>query len=239
MLPSLRASLPGLRAAVSSSSTVSRRFISSSNGLFNPSIPRYQTTMKCLYMPFMWTGQTDKPMYSDRYVEWEIMPRDIYGTPAHIPPDLRALIPYTYYVPPSYYPFLKRIGDETPELKPWMDKLIKGQLTHEDYEELFYKNAKPIKVHRSRIPQPYRTEEEMKSSGEVQWESNWSTFRQRVAGEYIATQIVRDYLVAFLLGLWGVQTYATWFAVYNDDMRLFYLEAPEHKINWVVPRGDV
>lgn len=26
---------------------------------------------------------------------------------------------------------------------------------------------------------------------------------------------------------------------YRIDMKLFYLEAPEHKINWVKPRGDL
>ena len=34
-------------------------------------------------------------------------------------------------------------------------------MTFDDYEEMFYKNAKPLKVYRSRIPLPYRTDEEI------------------------------------------------------------------------------
>ncbi len=32
---------------------------------------------------------------------------------------------------------------------------------------MFYKNAKPLKVYRSRIPLPYRTEDEVARSAEV------------------------------------------------------------------------
>ena len=35
-------------------------------------------------------------------------------------------------VPPQYYPFLKKLGDDTPELKPFMDKLINGEMTFDD-----------------------------------------------------------------------------------------------------------
>lgn len=189
--------------------------------------------------PYLWVITHDKPFYPDRYLEWEIMPRDEFGVPAQIPPDISTLIAHTYYVPPQYYPFIKKIGDDTPELKPWMDKLIKGQLTFADYEEMFYKNAKPLKVYRNRIPLPYRTDEEIKKSAEVLWEGKWLSFRQRVQGEYLTRCTFRDFFVAVLLGLWSTQIWMSQMAVYNDDMRLFYLEAPEHKLNWVVPRGDL
>merc|ERR1719387_3085649 len=48
-------------------------------------------------------------------VEYELMPRDEYGVPAVIPPE--------------FYPWLKKLGDDTPELKPYMDKLINGEMT--------------------------------------------------------------------------------------------------------------
>lgn len=65
------------------------------------------------------------------------MPRDEFGVPAHIPPEISTTIRHTcpaglwhlktaplrptcflrYYIPPQYYPFLKKLGDDTPELK--------------------------------------------------------------------------------------------------------------------------
>ena len=63
------------------------------------------------------------------------MPRDEFGVPAHIPPEISTTIRHTYYIPPQYYPFLKKLGDDTPELKPWMDKLMNGEMTFDDYEE--------------------------------------------------------------------------------------------------------
>lgn len=181
----------------------------------------------------------DRPFYPDRIIEWEIMPRDEYGVPAHIPPDLSTVIQHTYYLPPEYYPFIKKLGDDSPEIKPFMDKLIKGQLTFADYEEMFYKQAKPLKIHRSRIPMPYRTEEEEKKSAEVLWEGKWHSFRQRVMAEYLTRYVFRDYMVAVMLGMFFTQLWMTQMAVYNEDMKVFYLFAPEHKINWVVPRGDL
>lgn len=189
--------------------------------------------------PYLFTITHDKPFYGERYLEWEILPRDEFGVPHHIPPDISTVIQHTYFVPPAYYPFIKKIGDDTPELKPWMDKLIKGQLTFADYEEMFYKNAKPLKVYRNRIPLPYRTDEEIKNSAEVMWESKWCSFRQRVQGEYFCRSVFRDFFTAILLGICSTQIWMSHMSVYNDDMRLFYLEAPEHKINWVVPRGDL
>lgn len=188
----------------------------------------------------MWTVTTDRPFHPDRdYFDYETMPRDEYGVPAHIPPDLSTVIKHTYCVPPQYFPFLKKLGDETPEIKPMMDKLIAGQLTFEDYEELFYKNSKPLKIYRNRIPMPFRTEAEVKKEAEVAWESAWISFRQRVAAEYTVRYVGRDLLLGMMLGLWFTQLWMTQMVYTREDMKLFYLEAPEHKINWVVARGDL
>lgn len=51
--------------------------------------------------------------------------------------------------------------------------------------------------------------------------------------------VVRDWLVCMCMGatvsyLWVEQQRA-----HRLSMKLFYLEAPEHKINWVKPRGDL
>ena len=32
---------------------------------------------------------------------WKVMPRDEFGVPAHIPPELSTTIRHTYYVPPQ------------------------------------------------------------------------------------------------------------------------------------------
>ena len=78
-------------------------------------------------MPLMFNVTTDRPFHPDRdYYDYETMPRDDFGVPAHIPPDLSTVINHTYCVPPQYYPFLKKLGDDTPEIKPFMDKLING-----------------------------------------------------------------------------------------------------------------
>lgn len=53
-------------------------------------------------------------------------------------------------------------------------------------QEMFYTFAKPLKVHRSRIPMPFRTAEEIKKSDEVAWEGAWLSFRQRVLGDYFS-----------------------------------------------------
>ena len=47
------------------------------------------------------------------------------------------------------------LGDDTPELKPYTDKLMNGEMTFDDYEEMFYAFAKPLKIHRPLIPIPY------------------------------------------------------------------------------------
>lgn len=190
-------------------------------------------------VPNFFMIQADKPFYPERIYEFEIMPRDDFGVPAHIPPDLSTIIQHTYYLPPQYYPFLKKLGDESPEIKPWMDKLINGQLTFGEYEEMFYRSSKPLKVFRNRIPMPYRTEAECAANAETEWESKWHSFRQRVFSEYCTRYVFRDYWTAVLIGLFATQIWMSTMYVYTVDMKLFYLEAPEHKINWVVPRGDL
>lgn len=217
------------------------------------------------------------------------MPRDEYGVPAHIPPDLSTSIQHSYYVPPEYFPFLKKLGDDDPSVKPFTDKCIKGgsfvengifnlgaccpkfgccllfvccvvvwlqdravqfweidvacpqkflrcwigichvrftmmlnrnfyrrvkrysvkhvlselspgELTFAEYEEMFYKSAKPLKIYRNRIPMPYRTEEEVAKSPEVDWEGNWLSFQQRVRSEYLTRYAFRDFMLAVMLG---------------------------------------
>ena len=102
----------------------------------------------------MYTTVYDKPNWeTDLELEWDVMPRDEFGVPAHIPPEISTTIRHTllrsacdllkaclpswpllfcrflgdllqfaseflrYYIPPQYYPFLKKLGDDTPELK--------------------------------------------------------------------------------------------------------------------------
>ncbi|CAD7957226.1 unnamed protein product [Amoebophrya sp. A120] len=190
-------------------------------------------------MPSTFKVTADRPWYPRRILEWEVMPRDEFGVPAHIPPDVSTTIAHTYHVPPEYFPFLKKLGEETPSMKPWMEKLIKGKMTFPDYEEMFYSHAKPLRVHRSKLALPYRTEEEVAKSKEIDWESKWMSFRQRVRGEYYTRYYFREWFLGMLIALWIVQMVGTQVAFYCEDMRLFYLEAPEHKINWVVPRGDL
>jgi len=182
----------------------------------------------------------DKPGWdTDQELEYEVMPRDAFGVPAHIPPEVSTTIRHTYYVPPQYYPFLKKLGDDTPELKPYMDKLINGEMTFEDYEEMFYAFAKPLKITRSCIAMPYRTEAEIKKEAEVAWEGAWLSFRQRVMGDYQTQHYMRDFLVGMAIGLYMAWIFVQGHRQYRIDMKLFYLEAPEHRINWVVPRGDL
>merc|ERR1712183_1033751 len=112
-----------------------------------------------------------------------------------IPPELSTQIRHTYYIPPQYYPFLKKLGDDTPELKPYTDKLMNGEMTYDDYEEMFYAFAKPLRIHRPRIPMPYRSAAEVAKSPEVDWESAWLSFRQRVYGDYTSRHYFRDLFV--------------------------------------------
>mmetsp|Transcript_18173 Transcript_18173/g.29554 ORF Transcript_18173/g.29554 Transcript_18173/m.29554 type:complete len:241 (+) Transcript_18173:67-789(+) len=190
--------------------------------------------------PVMFHISYDKPGWDpEMELEYDVMPRDEYGVPAHIPPEVSTTIRHTYYVPPQYYPFLKKLGDDTPELKPYMDKLMNGEMTFADYEEMFYQFAKPLKIYRDRFPMPYRTEEEIAKTPEVDWESAWLSFRQRVHGDYMVRHYMRDYLAGMGLGLFLAWLYIQGHRQYRIDMKLFYLEAPEHKINWVVPRGDL
>lgn len=182
----------------------------------------------------------DKPGWDPELeLEYDVMPRDEFGVPAHIPPELSTTIRHTYYIPPQYYPFLKKLGDDTPELRPYMDKLMNGEMTFDDYEEMFYKFAKPLKIHRPVLPMPYRTAEEIPRTPEVEWEGAWLSFRQRVMGDYMSRLYLRDFIGGMGLGLFFAFIYIQGHRQYRVDMKLFYLEAPEHKINWVKPRGDL
>merc|ERR1711990_656836 len=164
------------------------------------SLARHNTCMNPGW-PVMWHITYDKPDWDpEMELEYDVMPRDEFGVPAHIPPELSTTIRHTYYVPPQYYPFLKKLGDDTPELKGYMDKLINGELTFDDYEEMFFQFAKPLKVHRPLIPMPYRTEEEIAKSDEVAWEGAWLSFRQRVLGDYTSRQYLRDMIFSMFLG---------------------------------------
>eukprot|EP00435_Cladocopium_sp_Y103_P036291 s603_g9.t1 len=169
-------------------------------------------------VPVMFTTIYDKPGYDDYLeLEWDEMPRDEFGVPAHIPPELSTTIRHTYYIPPQYFPFLKKLGDDTPELKPWMDKLMNGEMTFDDYEEMFYQFAKPLKIHRPLIPMPYRNLTanhastpsmwEMKKSPEMLWEGAWLSFRQRVLGDYTSRHYFRDFI-----GGMGVGVFLAWAA---------------------------
>merc|ERR1719491_1791642 len=150
--------------------------------MIHQSVPRHHQAVNPGW-PVMYAITYDKPGWDpEMELEYDVMPRDEFGVPAHIPPELSTTIRHTYYVPPQYYPFLKKLGDDTPELKPWMDKLMNGELSFADYEEMFYAFAKPLKIYRDRFPMPYRSEEEIAKNEEVNWESAWLSFRQRVHG---------------------------------------------------------
>ncbi|CAK0894615.1 unnamed protein product, partial [Prorocentrum cordatum] len=87
--------------------------------------------------PVMYAIIYDKPGWDPELeLEYDVMPRDEFGVPAHIPQELSTTIRHTYYIPPQYYPFLQKLGHDTPELKPYMDKLMNGEMTFDDYEEL-------------------------------------------------------------------------------------------------------
>jgi len=188
----------------------------------------------------MYNISFDKPGWDpEMELEYDVMPRDEFGVPAYIPPELSTQIRHTYYVPPQYYPFLKKLGDDTPELKPFTDKLMNGELTFSDYEEMFYTFAKPLKIRRPLMAMPYRTAEEVARTPEVEWEGAWLSFRQRVLGDYTSRHYFRDFIAAMSMGVFLAWVYIQGHKQYRIDMKLFYLEAPEHKINWIVPRGDL
>lgn len=96
-------------------------------------------------------------------------------------------------MPPQYFPFLKKLGDDTPQLMAFMEKLIKGEFTRQDYEEMFYRFAKPLKVYRRQMITPYRTVEEMTRNAEVAWEGAWLSYRQRVYGGKILLFMIYFY----------------------------------------------
>merc|ERR1712032_1169522 len=110
---------------------------------------------------------------------------------------------------------------------PYMDKLMNGEMTWDDYEEMFYAFAKPLKISRSKIPMPYRTEEEMTKSAEIDWEGAWLSFRQRVMNDYTARHYFRDFIAGMSIGLYCAWLFIEQHRQYRIDMKLFYLEAPE------------
>merc|ERR1712094_121710 len=67
----------------------------------------------------------------------------------------------------------------------------------------------------------------------------WMSFRQRVLGDYNGRHASRDFFFAMsggaLLGIIYLQRVRE----YRKDMKLFYVAAPELKLNWVKPRGDL
>jgi len=191
-------------------------------------------------MPVLYHLEYDTKAYNpDLAYDFDEMPRDEYGVPAHIPPELSTAIKHTYFVPPQYYPWLKKLGDDTPELKPYTDKLINGDLTFNDYEEMFYRFSKPLKIYRDLIPLPYRTEEEIAREAEVAWEGKWLSYRQRVFSDYFMRYIFRDMIAGCAVGIYFGYLFLVQVKYYRMDMKQFYVHAPEHKINWIVPRGDL
>lgn len=190
--------------------------------------------------PMMFIVTYDKPSWQPFWEEeCEVLPRDEFGVPATIPPEVSTKIKHTYFVPPQFYTFLKKLGDDTEELKPYMMKLIKGEFTYDDYQEMFYKFAKPLKIYRQQIPVPYRTAEEVAREEEMKWQSAWFSYRQKVLAEYNAVIYLREFLLYMTVGIYFAYLWFDMLKQYRLDMKLFYLEAPEHKINWVKPRGDL
>ncbi|CRG95293.1 conserved Plasmodium protein, unknown function [Plasmodium gallinaceum] len=190
--------------------------------------------------PMMFIVTYDKPSWQPFWEnDCEVIPRDEFGVPASLPPEVSTKIKHTYYVPPQFYTFLKKLGDDSAELKPYMTKLIKGEFTYDDYQEMFYKFAKPLKIYRKKIPIPYRTAEEMAREEEMKWQSSWYTYRQKVLAEYNVTMCLREFILYMTVGLYFAYLWLDALRQYRLDMKLFYLEAPEHKINWVKPRGDL
>jgi len=216
--------------------TTGRNIFRAQNRALHVSAPAHIKSGMPVIVNVQWD---DKDYNPDMAIEYEMIPRDEFGVPAHIPPEVSTQIKHTYFVPPQYYPWLKKLGDDTPELKPYMDKLIAGDLTFHDYEEMFYAFSKPLKIQRDRIPVPYRTEAEIAREAEVAWEGAWLSFRQRVKGDYMFRFLCRDMVTGLLIGLYAGKLYLDYIKAYRNDMKQFYVLAPEHKINWVIPRGDL
>ena len=120
--------------------------------------------------PLNWLTTYDTPVDPQTSTDLSAIARDEYNCPMQVPPEVSTTIKFTYYIPPQFFPFLKKLGDDTPGMKPYMDKLIHGNLTFDEYEEMFFKFAKPLKIRRSLISMPYRTPEEQARSEEVAWE---------------------------------------------------------------------
>ena len=50
---------------------------------------------------------------------------------------------------------------------------------------------------------------------------------------------MRDYVLGCTIGVFGAYLFADNHRQIRHDMKLFYIEAPECRFNWVVPRGDL
>eukprot|EP01068_Selenidium_serpulae_P016871 Selendium_serpulae@DN6331_c4_g1_i3.p2 len=94
-------------------------------------------------------------------------------------------------------------------------------------------------IHRSELAMPFRSPAEVSKEADVAWESSWLSFRALVNGDMHDQQALRDYLIAFLFSAYFAFVWAQGHKQYRRDLKLFYLEAPEHKINWVPARGDL
>ena len=95
------------------------------------------------------------------------------------------------------------------------------------------------KITRSRFPIPYRTPAEVAYTRKIEWESAWLSFRQRVHNDYNSQCWFRDSILGQVMGMFMVFLWLDTQIYAREDMKLFYLEAPEHKINWVPARGDL
>lgn len=60
-----------------------------------------------------------------------------------------------------------------------------GDMTYDDYEEMFYKFAKPLKIYRHRIPLPYRTVDEIKHEDYVRYTIIISNTHFYISGDLV------------------------------------------------------
>eukprot|EP01067_Filipodium_phascolosomae_P001552 Filipodium_phascolosomae@DN2014_c0_g1_i1.p1 len=132
--------------------------------------------------PHVFLMTVDRPWVPTKEVEYEVLPADEFGVPVHIPPEVSTKIKHTFALPPAFWPWLKKVGDDSPQLKPYTDKLIEGNLTLWEFEEMFYKSTKPLRIYRDLVNKPFRSPEEQARTPEVEWESAWLTYRQFIFG---------------------------------------------------------
>eukprot|EP01068_Selenidium_serpulae_P016872 Selendium_serpulae@DN6331_c4_g1_i4.p2 len=95
--------------------------------------------------PMMYYVSATNPHWQPEWdADHSTMPRDEFGVPASIPPEVASDIRHVYHLPPQFYPALKKWGDDTPELKPFLDSLMNGQMDKEQFEQMFYSFAQPL-----------------------------------------------------------------------------------------------